>query len=195
MPVEQKALFLDRDGVINADLGHVYRVADFHFLPSVLTSCRQFHEAGYKLVVVTNQAGIAKGFYSVDELENLNRWMAARFSEAGAPLAGIFYCPHHPEGSVVGLRRICDCRKPAPGLFLQAQRELKLDMGQSILVGDKESDILAGKAAGVGLCCLVRHEGGTLILSGAEQPVHCIAGLSELVEVLRHPLCGSPARE
>ena len=87
---KQRALFLDRDGIINEDLGHVYRIEDFRFLPNILEICRIFHEAEYKLVVVTNQAGIAKGYYSLADFNRLSDWMTARFLEAGAPLSGIY---------------------------------------------------------------------------------------------------------
>src|SRR5579871_4411502 len=128
---DRPAAFLDRDGVINEELNYVHRVEDFHFLPGVLAACQKFVAAGYLLVVVTNQAGIARGYYDTAAFERLTEWMKARFAEAGAPLAGVYHCPHHPEGRIEALRIACDCRKPAPGLILQAQRELGIDLARS----------------------------------------------------------------
>lgn len=155
MPAEHPALFLDRDGVVNEEIGYLHRVEDFRFLPGVLAACRRFHEAGYLLVVITNQAGIARGYYSESDFHALTRWMRVRFQEAGAPLAGVYHCPHHPDGSIAEFRKTCDCRKPAPGLIIRARDELNIDLRLSILAGDKDSDILAGQAAGVGRCYLI----------------------------------------
>jgi D-glycero-D-manno-heptose 1,7-bisphosphate phosphatase len=157
VPERRPAAFLDRDGVINEDRNYVYRVEDFQFLPGVLDACREFVRAGYLLVIVTNQAGIARGYYDTRDFEKLTAWMRERFLEAGAPLAAVYHCPHHPEASIESLRVACDCRKPAPGLILQAARELGIDLGRSFLVGDKLSDIEAGRAAGVGKCFLMRQ--------------------------------------
>jgi D-glycero-D-manno-heptose 1,7-bisphosphate phosphatase len=152
---DHPAAFLDRDGVINEERNYVHRIEDFRFLPGALAACRKFVEAGYLLVVVTNQAGIARGYYDAADFERLTRWMEARFSEAGAPLSAVYHCPHHPDAKIGRLRRACDCRKPAPGLILEAQRDLGIDLSRSFLVGDKLSDIEAGRAAGVGRCFLL----------------------------------------
>lgn len=188
MPPEHKALFLDRDGVINADLGHVYRIADFHFLPNVLSACRRFHHAGYKLIVVTNQAGIAKGYYSARDFEILSQWMSSAFRNAGAPLSRIFHCPHHPDGITPGLRKICSCRKPAPGLLLQAQREFGISMKCSILVGDKHSDILAGQAAGIGFCCLLRSPADVRHHASINPSAQRFDGLADIADFLNLPV-------
>ena len=184
VPAEHKALFLDRDGVINRDFGHVYRVEDFHLLPSVLSSCRRFHDAGYKLVVVTNQAGIAKGYYTVEDFRFLSRWMSGLFLDAGAPLSGIYYCPHHPNAPIEELKMSCNCRKPAPGLFLEAKQELNLDMKKSILVGDKPSDILAARAAGIEQCYLISHEPLETTSPELNPPPVSIRSLRELCEII-----------
>lgn len=173
---DRPAVFLDRDGVINEDLNYVHRREDFRFLPGVLDACRQLSRAGYLLVVVTNQAGIARGYYDVAAFEALTSWMKQEFANAGAPLAGVYYCPHHPDGALPELRRACACRKPAPGMLLQAQRELGIDMGRSILVGDKASDIEAGIAAGVG---------GLFLIGAAAHPAaRPAAGLPEVAAVI-----------
>jgi len=155
------AVFLDRDGVVNVDRGYVHRVQDFEFMPAALTACRQLARAGFALVVVTNQAGVARGRYGIDDFRRLSEWMAAQFAQAGAPLSAIYFCPHHPGGSVPSLSRPCACRKPQPGMILAAAEDLRLDLARSSLVGDKWSDIAAGRRAGVGSCLLSRAPVGS----------------------------------
>ena len=150
MPPERPALFLDRDGVINEDRGYVYRIEDFRFLPGALEGSRKFHQAGYLIVVVTNQAGIARGYYTENDFHALTRWMCAQFDEFGAPISAVYYCPHHPDGAVRIYSSLCECRKPAPGLLIRARNELSINMRRSVLVGDKVSDALAAQAANVG---------------------------------------------
>jgi len=145
----RRAAFLDRDGVINVDRGYVCRREDFQFVPGTLAACAQLHRQGLLLVVVTNQSGIGRGLYAEDDYRRLTEWMCAEFAAAGAPLAGVYHCPHHPQALLTEYRRACDCRKPAPGLLLAAARELSLDLGRSVLFGDKASDIDAAAAAGV----------------------------------------------
>jgi D-glycero-D-manno-heptose 1,7-bisphosphate phosphatase len=145
----RRAAFLDRDGVINIDHGYVVRREDFSFVPGVLAGARRLHELGFALVVITNQSGIGRGLYSVAAFEQLTEWMKRQFEAAGAPLAGVYFCPHHPTEAIGEFRRLCDCRKPAPGMLLAAAQDLGLDLGESVLFGDKESDLLAARAAGV----------------------------------------------
>ena len=184
MHSDQRALFLDRDGIINEDLGHVCRIENFHFLPNLFAVCRRFRDAGFKLVVVTNQAGIAKGYYTVEDFIILSDWMSAEFIKAGAPLSGIYYCPHHPDGKVAEYRKICDCRKPAPGLLLRAQQDLRLNMSKSILVGDKDSDILAGRAAGVEVCYLMRLGTCRQVASHLTPPPIHVFSMTDIVQRL-----------
>lgn len=148
-PEVHRAAFLDRDGVINIDHGYVVRREDFSFVPGALAGARRLHELGFAVVVVTNQSGIGRGLYSVEAFRQLTDWMKAQFEAAGAPLAGVYYCPHHPTEATGAFRRACDCRKPAPGMLHAAARDLGLDLGASVLFGDKESDLLAARAAGV----------------------------------------------
>jgi D-glycero-D-manno-heptose 1,7-bisphosphate phosphatase len=156
MKFEQpRALLLDRDGVINREISYLYRIQDFEFLPGVIGACRRFQDAGYLLIIITNQAGIARGYYSETDFHVLNDWMIDQFKKSGVWLARVLYSPFHPDG-LGQYRRDSFCRKPNPGLILQAQKEYDLDLPLSILVGDKESDIEAGLAAKVGKCILVR---------------------------------------
>lgn len=144
----KKAAFLDRDGVINLDHGYVSRVEDFEWVPGVLDAAKRLHDAGYLLVVVTNQSGIGRGYYSEADFESLTVWMKRKFAEAGAPLAGVYFCPHHPTKAFGGYRTECTCRKPQPGMLVRAASELDIDISRSIMFGDKPSDMQAGLGAG-----------------------------------------------
>ena len=154
--VMRKALFLDRDGVINVNHGYVCTPERTDFIDGVFDLCRRARQHGYLLVVVTNQAGIGRGYYSEADFHAYMNWMRQVFVEQGAPLDAVYHCPHHPEAGVGEYKRDCDCRKPAPGMILAAQRDLDIDLAQSLLVGDKASDIEAGRRAGVGACIRVR---------------------------------------
>jgi D-glycero-D-manno-heptose 1,7-bisphosphate phosphatase len=167
------ALFLDRDGVVNKEYEYVHRKEDFHFIPGVFAACRAARAGGYKLVIITNQAGIARGFYSEDDFHALTRWMLAQFSRHGIEIDGVYFCPHHPTAGVGQYLAECECRKPKPGLIMQAARELDIDLPRSALVGDKPSDIEAGVRAGVGTCILVRsgHSFADQDEEGAEEVV------------------------
>jgi D-glycero-D-manno-heptose 1,7-bisphosphate phosphatase len=153
--VARPALFLDRDGVINRERGYVHHVDDFYFIDGVFDACRQMSRAGYQLIIITNQAGIARGYYSEADFHRLTRWMLKEFRRHGIDIDDVYYCPHHPVHGVGDYRRDCDCRKPAPGMIVRAAEEHSLDLRRSILVGDKATDIEAGRAAGVGCCILV----------------------------------------
>jgi len=149
------AAFIDRDGVINAERDYVHRAADFHLLPGAVPGLRQLAAQGYALVVVTNQAGIAKALYTEDDFQLLTRHMRELLADQGVALLGVYYCPHHPHGKLLAYTRDCDCRKPAPGMLLRAAAELGLDLRRSVLVGDKPSDAEAGRAAGLRFTVLV----------------------------------------
>ena len=150
------AVFLDRDGVINQDTGYVSQVDDFHFIDGAIEALQLLKKKGYCLVVVTNQSGIARGYFTEEAFMQLTEWMDWSLADRDVDLDGIYYCPHHPEATVEAYRQQCDCRKPAPGMLLDAAKHLKLDMAASYLVGDKLSDLQAGKAAGVGHSMLVK---------------------------------------
>jgi D-glycero-D-manno-heptose 1,7-bisphosphate phosphatase len=158
-PRQRRAAFLDRDGVINVDAGYIYRVEDFRFVPGTLEACAALARAGWALVVVTNQSGIARGMYTQADFQILTDWMSARFEEAGAPLAGVYFCPHHPTEGRGSFAIPCRCRKPNPGMLLDAARDLGLDLAGSILFGDKCEDLQAGRAAGVAHRVLLGRDG------------------------------------
>ena len=149
------ALFLDRDGVINKDIGYLHRIQDFEFLDGAIETCRRFQAAGYLLIVITNQAGIARGYYTEQDFHTVNNWMIEQFRQSGVYIDKVLYSPFHPDGQG-DYRRDSFCRKPNPGLILQPQREFDINLSTSVLVGNMETDIEAGLSAQVGPCVLVR---------------------------------------
>jgi D-glycero-D-manno-heptose 1,7-bisphosphate phosphatase len=153
-----KALFLDRDGVINVERGYVHRPESFEFIPGIFELCRAAQNLGYLLVVVTNQAGIARGYYSESDFNELTDWMMDQFAEKKVRNLLLYYCPYHPVFGVGRYKHDSPDRKPNPGMLLRAQADLDLDLRSSILIGDKLSDIQAGCAAGVGTQVLLSSE-------------------------------------
>ena len=136
-----KAAFLDRDGTINVDRNYLRRVEDFEYLDGAVEGLRALSEQGYLLVVITNQSGIARGYFTEEDYLRLDGWMKADLLKRGVRIAGSYCCPHLPEGSVPEYARECDCRKPKTGLYLKAARELSIDLDRSIAIGDKERDL------------------------------------------------------
>ena len=177
----RRAAFLDRDGVINIDHGYVWRIADFEFLPGALAAARELAQAGLALVVVTNQAGIGRGMYTEADFARLTDWMREQFGRAGAPLAGVYHCPHHPSLALGALRRPCDCRKPAPGMLLDAARDFHLDLGESVMFGDKCDDMRAAQAAGVGTRVFLGKDGHAAPDSPCEAAGPRFASLAQAV--------------
>ncbi len=144
------ALFLDRDGVINEDLSYVYRPEDFHFVDGIFELVAAANQIGCLVIVVTNQAGIGRGYYSEADFHALTAWMRHIFVQRGANVDAVYYCPFHPEHGVGKYKKESECRKPNPGMLLRAAKEHHIDLKRSIMVGDKISDIQAGQRAGVG---------------------------------------------
>lgn len=143
-----KALFLDRDGVINVEVDYACTPEQIEFLPGIFDMCRTAYVQGYKLIIVTNQSGIGRGYYTEEQFHSLMQWMLAVFEREGCPITAYYHCPHAPDEG-------CVCRKPKPGMILQAAKDYALDLSLCIFIGDRQSDMDAGKAAGVGECRLV----------------------------------------
>lgn len=154
--LSKPAVFLDRDGVINVDHGYVHDEHDFEYIDGVFEAAKAFKDMGYLLVLVTNQSGIARGKFSEDRFLSLTQWMDWNFVDNGVELDGIYYCPHHPEHGIGDYKQDCECRKPKPGMFISARDFLKIDMANSVMIGDKAEDMMAAEAAGVGTRVLVR---------------------------------------
>lgn len=142
---QQKALFLDRDGTINVDKGYVFKKEDFEFLPGIFELIRKYVTQGYLIFIITNQSGIARGLYTENDYLHLTEWMKEEFRKKGIPVEKVYYCPHLPE-----ITGPCDCRKPNPGMIVQAIKEYNIDAKNSVLIGDKKRDIEAGLNAGIG---------------------------------------------
>lgn len=149
MSALRKALFLDRDGVINVEKHYVFRIEDFEFLPGIFALCAAAQRLGFLLVVITNQAGIGRGYYTEAEYQRLTDWMRQAFRAQGIEIARVYHCPYHPTAGIGEYRQDSFLRKPNPGMILNARDELDLDLSRSVLVGDKDSDLEAGRAAGV----------------------------------------------
>src|SRR6185312_9057042 len=163
MPLKNKAVFLDRDGVLNCEIGdYVCRFEDFKLLDN-FDALKTLHDRGYLLIIATNQGGLAKGWYSEDELAKMHRHLIKTYRAHGVEIKDIFYCPHHPD-----FTGECDCRKPKPGLLLQGIEKYNLDPAQCYFIGDRERDIEAATAAGV-----------NGILTGSDQP------LSEVLHLVK----------
>ena len=143
----RRALFLDRDGVINQDKQYLVKVEDVVFVDGIFELMKEAQRLGFVILVVTNQSGVARGYFSEDEVRILHRWMAQEFEGAGVPIAGFYYSPFHPDGSVEAYRRSSDCRKPGPGMLKRAAAEHLIDLERSMLVGDKVGDLMAARAA------------------------------------------------
>ena len=154
--MKEKALFLDRDGVINEEKNYVYRTEDFVFMDGIFELLRHARSLDYRLVVITNQAGIARGYYSEADFHHLNDWMIAQLERQDVVIDQVYFCPDHPVHGLGKYKKDSGCRKPAPGMILRAVEELAVDVSQSVLVGDKESDIEAGCRAGVGKTILLK---------------------------------------
>ena len=137
----RKVIFLDRDGTINVDHGYVYKKEEFQFLEGVLEGLRLLEQLGFGLVIITNQSGIARGYYTEDEYYELNKWLLNELKKEGIHIASSFYCPHHPEAKVEEYRMSCECRKPGTALYKQACAQLEIDESKSYAIGDKARDV------------------------------------------------------
>ena len=138
---KRMALFLDRDGVINKDYGYVYRIEDFDFYPEIFEICRKIGEIGIPIVVITNQSGIGRTLFTLDDFYIVNQWMLSQFAMNGIDIEKVYFCSSAPSDAF-DFRR-----KPSPGMFIEAAEELEIDLNRSIMIGDKESDMIAAKAA------------------------------------------------
>ncbi|MEW6428134.1 MAG: HAD family hydrolase [Thermodesulfobacteriota bacterium] len=156
-PPLRAAVFLDRDGTVNEQMGYINHISRFHLFPEAGPAIRLLNERGVPAVLVTNQSGLARGYFPESLLDRVHRLMEEELARQGARFDGIYVCPHHPEAREERFRVDCDCRKPKPGLLLRAAAELGLDLGRSYMIGDRLSDIRA--AAGVGSC-------GVMVLTG-----------------------------
>jgi len=164
-----KALFLDRDGVVNVEKNYLHKIEDFELMDGIIDVCRHYEANGYLIIIVTNQSGISRGFYTEDDFKRLSTWMVEYFKSLGVTITHIYHCPHHEN-----IDGQCDCRKPEPGMFLEAQRDFDIDMKHSVMIGDNERDIEAAIRAGITTNILLSAEA---IHSNADKIVHSLKEL------------------
>ena len=153
----RKCLFLDRDGVINRDIGYAYKPEDIEFMPGIFKLCKHFQQRGYDIIIVTNQSGIARGYYSEEDFQALNDWMINEFKQRLVNIQDIFHCPHHPK-----ITGDCPCRKPKPGMLLKAMKKYRIAPQFSVMIGDKKSDMIAAEKAGIPHRILLQKDGPSL---------------------------------
>lgn len=144
----KKALFLDRDGIINVEKNYLYKIEDFELVDGIIDVCKYYQKQGFIIVVVTNQSGVSRGYYSEDDFKILSEWMIEYFGSLGVKIERIYHCPHSENDN-------CECRKPKSGMFLEAKKYLDIDMANSVMIGDSERDIIAAKNADVGYSILL----------------------------------------
>ena len=144
-----KTIFLDRDGVINKEVNYLHRIQDFEFIDGVFRACQYFNSLGYSIIIVTNQAGISRGYYDIHDYQILNQWMLNQFLINNVEILDVIHCPHGPDSK-------CSCRKPKPGMLLMAKNKYQVSMKNSWLIGDKETDIQAAISAGINNTIMVR---------------------------------------
>jgi len=170
-----KAIFLDRDGVINKEVSYLYKIENFTFIEGVFESLKAFIESGYLIIIVTNQSGISRKLFTLDDYKKITSWMLEKFKQENISIDAIYFCPHGPEEN-------CNCRKPKPGLFDQAKKDLNINMNLSWAIGDSERDIVAAKKAGIVNTILVRsghkiNEKNT----SAKYVINSIANANEII--------------
>jgi len=147
--MSKKVIFLDRDGVINKEVGYLHKIEDFEFIGGVFDACLYFQSLGYQIIIVTNQSGIERNYYNESDFHVVNDWMLKQFKNQGVDILDVFFCPHGPESN-------CDCRKPKPGMFNHANDKHGIDIKNSWMIGDKEADIQAANTAGIENTILVK---------------------------------------
>lgn len=176
-----KALFIDRDGVINKEKDYVFRINDFEFIDNIFEPLRLFQENGYLIIVITNQAGIGRGFYTENDFGELTKWMVKEFDKRGVKITDVFFDPTHPVYGKGVYKKESNNRKPNPGMIIQAADKYGIDLSKSILVGDKLSDAEAGRRAGIDSIFLVStgHQ-----VKENEVPESCIM-VNELLDVVK----------
>jgi D-glycero-D-manno-heptose 1,7-bisphosphate phosphatase len=144
-----KTIFLDRDGVINKEISYLHKINDFEFIDGVFEACSHLKNLNYRIIIITNQSGISRGYYTYDDFKILSNWLISEFKKNNIDILDIFHCPHLPDSN-------CTCRKPKPGMFLEAKNKYNISMDNSWIIGDKEDDILAANSAGISNTILVR---------------------------------------
>lgn len=171
----RQAVFVDRDGTLNVEKNYLYRIEDFEFIPGVPEAIRRLRQAGFLVIVVTNQSGVARGYFTLAEVDALHRHIQNELEKSGTRIDGFYVCPHHPTEGVGEFRRQCDCRKGEPGLLLRAAAEHGIDLAGSWMVGDKLADVEAGERAGCASLLVLTGYGSEEVQRLPGKRVRCFA--------------------
>lgn len=147
--MSKPAIFFDRDGVLNVDVGYLYKIEDFQWIDGAIQAIKYFNDKGYYVFVITNQSGVARGYYKEEDIRKLHQWMNKELAKYGAHIDEFFYCPHHIKGIVPEYSFDCECRKPKIGMIKQALEKYDINIEKSLLIGDKDSDIECAKNIGI----------------------------------------------
>ena len=171
-----KTIFLDRDGVINKEVNYLNKIKNFEFIEGIFDACLYFQNLEYKIIIISNQSGIARGYFNVNDYKNLTEWMLDQFDKRSISILDIFYCPHGPKSK-------CNCRKPKPGMFIDAKTKYDISMTDSWMIGDSESDIQAANSAGISNTILVRS--GHSINESNSKSKYIIDSIKQSREVIK----------
>jgi len=170
-----KTIFLDRDGVVNKETNYLYKIDDCEFIDGIFDACLYFQKLGYKIIIISNQSGIARGYYTESDYKKLTQWLLCQFENNNIDILDTFHCPHGPNAN-------CDCRKPKPGMFIKAKNKYNIDMKNSWMIGDTETDIQAAISAGVKNTILVRS--GHIIDKSTSSASYFVDSIQELNQVI-----------
>jgi len=170
-----KTIFLDRDGVINKEVNYLHKIKNFEFIEGIFDACLYFQDLDYKIIIISNQSGIARKYFNENDYKILTEWMLGQFYKNSISILDIFYCPHGPESQ-------CNCRKPKPGMFIDAKYKHRINMRESWMIGDSESDIQAANTAGISNTILVRS--GHLIDESNSNAKFIINSIKESQDVI-----------
>jgi D-glycero-D-manno-heptose 1,7-bisphosphate phosphatase len=184
MSEKSKAVFLDRDGTIIEDTGYISTPAQIKFIPGSIAAIKKLNQAGYKVIVITNQSGVARGLFSEDMLQSIDKVIHRHILNGHAHVDGFYYCPHHPEHGVYPYKQKCGCRKPEIGMIEKAVKEHQIELESSFLVGDHSGDIAAGKKAGVQTIFVLTGHGTEEKAKLPAKPDHTAADLAAAVEYI-----------
>lgn len=178
-----KAVFLDRDGTINVDKGYLYKIEDFEYLPGVIEGLKKLQDAGYLLIVITNQSGIARGYYTEDDYKKLDVWMRNDLSKNGVKLTDTFYCPYLPDATIEKYKKDSPDRKPGIGLFIKASKKYKIDIHKSVAIGDQKRDLCICKYGASGILISDQSD-----IGNKNNNIFIAANFSDAVKIVKHSL-------
>ena len=185
MEMKEKAVFLDRDGTINVEKDYLYKIEDFEFLPGVIEGLHLLQDAGYLLIIITNQSGIARGYYTEEDYHTLNNWMLRELKSKGISISAVYYCPHHPDAKMKAYRTDCNCRKPGLGMYEQAIKDFNIDLSYSFSIGDKIRDSAICETSSCQGYLIATNEKPEMINRVKAGVIHNVTYASDLLEAAK----------